>query len=96
MRFQSVPGSGANDLFSVQTINGWGFDMELLTIAQNRGYSIATIPIHDWKDVEGGTFGNTTIRGAISTLKDLMVIKWNLVCGKYNPPAEPACSVNAA
>ena len=88
--FKAFRGPVADDLFGVQTINGWGFDMELLAVAAERGYDIRTIPIHDWKDVEGGTFNNTAIRGAISTLKDLLTIKWNLVIGKYETTTDPA------
>ncbi len=35
----------ALDLFPYQTIDGWAFDVELLFIAQKRGYSIIEIPI---------------------------------------------------
>lgn len=90
--FKAFRGPVADDLFGVQTINGWGFDMELLAVAQQRGYNIRTIPIHDWQDVEGGTFDNTAIRGAISTLKDLLVIRWDLFTGRYepSPDSDPA------
>jgi glycosyltransferase involved in cell wall biosynthesis len=37
----------AKEIFDVQTINGWGFDVEILFIAQKRGYRIAEVPI-DW------------------------------------------------
>ncbi|NBC04813.1 MAG: glycosyltransferase [Bacteroidetes bacterium] len=87
--FKAFRGSVGDDLFGVQTINGWGFDMELLAIAKQRGYSIQTIHIHDWKDVDGGTFDNTAIRGALSTLKDLLTIKWNLLTGRYEELSKP-------
>lgn len=35
----------AEAIFPLQTINGWGFDVELLFIAQKRGYKIVEIPI---------------------------------------------------
>lgn len=88
--FKAFRGPVADDLFGVQTINGWGFDMELLAVAQQRGYNIRTIPVPDWQDVEGGTFDNTAIRGALSTLKDLLVIRWNLFNGRYEYSPEPA------
>lgn len=87
--FKAFRGSVADDLFGVQTINGWGFDMELLAIAKKRSYSIQTIPIHDWKDVDGSTFDNTAIRGSLSTFKDLLTIKWNLLTGRYEQVSEP-------
>ena len=62
---------------------GWGFDMEVLAIGVTRGYSIQTIAINDWKDIAGGTFKNVAVSGALSTFKDLLRIKWNLLTGKY-------------
>ena len=35
----------AEELFPLQTIDGWAFDIELLFIAQQRGYEIVEIPI---------------------------------------------------
>lgn len=83
----------ADDLFSVQIINGWGFDMELLAIAKKRGYSIQSIPIHDWKDVDGGTFDNAAIRGSLSTIKDLLIIKWNFFTGRYKQGCAPVSAL---
>lgn len=73
------------DLFGKQTINGWGFDMEILAIAASRGYTIRQIPAHDWQDVAGGTFGNVAVTGALSTFTDMLKIKFNLLRGKYKP-----------
>lgn len=73
----------ANDLFNKQRILGWGFDMEILAIAHNRGYSIETIEANDWRDVAGGTLNNVAVTGALSTFKELLTIKWNLITGKY-------------
>ena len=57
--------------------------MELLAIAVDRDYSIQTITITDWRDVAGGTFSNVAVTGALSTFKDLLRIKWNLLSRKY-------------
>lgn len=81
--FKCFKSNVAIDVFGKQVIQGWGFDMEVLAIAKKRGYSISTIPITDWKDVAGGTFKNVAVSGAVSTFKDLLKIKWNLVRGKY-------------
>lgn len=35
----------AESIFPLQSINGWGFDVELLFIAQKHGYNIIEIPI---------------------------------------------------
>jgi len=85
--FKAFRGPVAEDIFEVQKINGWGFDMELLAIANKRGYNIQTISIHDWNHVEGGTFNNVAIRGSISTLRDLLKIMWNSYTGIYKQPS---------
>ncbi len=36
----------ARDIFHVQTINGWGFDVEILFIAQKHGFQIVEVPIN--------------------------------------------------
>ena len=81
--FKAFRAGVAEDVFSKQTIMGWGFDMEVLAIGVTRGYSIQTIAINDWKDIAGGTFKNVAVSGALSTFKDLLRIKWNLLTGKY-------------
>ncbi len=45
--FKSFHYKAAEDIFSVARINGIGFDIELLYIAQKRGYKIVEVPI-DW------------------------------------------------
>jgi len=42
----------AQDLFGVATIDGYGLDLELLYVAQRRGYRIAEVPIN-WTDQPG-------------------------------------------
>lgn len=36
----------AEDLFPLQTLDGWGFDVEILYAAHQRGYHIVEVPIH--------------------------------------------------
>ena len=45
--FKCFSASAAEDLFRLQTLEGWSFDIELLFIARRRGYRILEIPI-DW------------------------------------------------
>ncbi len=45
--FKSFSAQAAEDVFSRQQLDGWSFDVEVLYIAQQRGYRIAELPI-DW------------------------------------------------
>lgn len=44
--FKSVHYKAAEDLFSVSRIDGIGFDIELIYLAQRRGYKIVEVPIN--------------------------------------------------
>lgn len=44
--FKCFRSSAADDLFRVQHLDGWTFDVEVLYIALKRGYKIIEVPIH--------------------------------------------------
>jgi dolichyl-phosphate beta-glucosyltransferase len=44
--FKCFQASVAEDLFRVQRLDGWTFDVEVLFIAQRRGYRIVEVPIN--------------------------------------------------
>lgn len=44
--FKRLTRVAAHDLFSKMMLSGWGYDVELLALAQRRGYRIAEVPIH--------------------------------------------------
>lgn len=82
----------AEEVFGRQVIDGWGFDMEVLAISRHLGWPVTTIPVPDWRDVSGGTFGHAPLRAALRTLQDLSRIKWRALTGGYRhapPPAYP-------
>lgn len=63
--FKCLNQASAHDIFSTQIIDGWAFDVEVLHIAQRRGYRIVEVPI-DWYYGEGSR---------VSPLRD----SWNMV-----------------
>lgn len=67
-------------VFERQTIMGFGFDPELLYVAQRRGLRLLEVPVK-WNHVEG-----TTVRFLTDSVKmiiDLFRIRWNDLTGKY-------------
>ncbi len=78
--FKLFPAEIARELFSRQRVNRWGFDIEVLGMAQGMG-----IPIRErgvtWRDVQGSRL--RPIRDAFRTLAELLVIKINLWSGVY-------------
>ena len=76
--------SVAADLFNVSSIDGFGFDLELLYVAQQRGYRIAEIPVN-WSHQPGSKF--RVIRDGIAMLRELTLIRRNWANGYYAFPS---------
>ena len=70
----------AEDLFGYASIDGFGFDLELLYLAQQRGYRIAEVPVN-WSDQPGSKV--RVLRDGLAMLRDLARIKRNDYRGRY-------------
>lgn len=70
----------ARDLFLTQTLDGWAFDVEVLHIAQRRGYRIVEVPIH-WYYGEGSRI--SAVRDSWSMLLEVLRIRRNGKRGLY-------------
>jgi len=71
----------AEDLFSVNRINGFAFDVELLYIALKRNYDIKRLPIK-LRTNEPSTI--SLAKEGINMVIDILKIKLNHVQGRYN------------
>lgn len=68
------------DLFPLLQLNGYGFDVELLFIAQRRGYRIAEVAIN-WADRPGSKV--RVIKDGIRMLGELWTVRGNYHAGLY-------------
>jgi dolichyl-phosphate beta-glucosyltransferase len=82
--FKSFHRTTALDLFSHQTIDGWAFDVELLFIAQQRGYKIVEVPI-DWYYRANSRIN--PLREAIRMVSEVLRIRLNGWRGRYDGDA---------
>jgi dolichyl-phosphate beta-glucosyltransferase len=73
----------ARDVLSVQTISGWAFDVEILHIAQRRGYRLVEVPIH-WYYGEGSRV--SPVRDSWRMLREVLRIRRNGRAGLYDRP----------
>jgi dolichyl-phosphate beta-glucosyltransferase len=80
--FKCFAATAAKDLFHHQTLPGWAFDIELLYIARQRGYTIQEIPI-PWTFHSGSKVN--AIQDAIKIIQDIQVIRHNQKRGLYDP-----------
>jgi len=77
--FKLFRGNVAEEVFSRQTLERFGFDAEVLYIAARRGYSIAEVPVR-WNHVEGSKVGMLT---GLHAFRELLDIRVNSLRGKY-------------
>ncbi|MGD9276227.1 MAG: glycosyltransferase family 2 protein [Candidatus Pacearchaeota archaeon] len=68
----------AKEIFSRQTIDRWGFDIELLVIAKKLGYKIKELPV-EWINPSG----RVNFKSFLNTFLELFEIKVNSFSGKY-------------
>ena len=78
--FKCFRGDVADKIFPLQTTNGFSFDVEILFIAQKMGMDIKELGIC-WSYNEGSKI--RLIKDSISMLKDLCLVRWNSLTGKY-------------
>ncbi len=72
----------AHDILAVQTIDGWAFDVELLYIAQRRGYLLVEVPVN-WYYGEGSQIN--PIRDSLNMFIEVLRIRRNGRAGLYDP-----------
>ena len=69
------------DIFYYQTISGWTFDVELLYIAQQRGYRIVEIPVPWYFNPESKV---RVLRDSLRMINDLLAIRAKASQGFYD------------
>jgi dolichyl-phosphate beta-glucosyltransferase len=73
----------ALDVLPFQSIDGWAFDVELLFIAQKRGYEIVEVPI-DWYYRANSRI--SPIKDAVDMFREVLRIRLNGRRGRYDKP----------
>ncbi len=79
--FKLFSARAAECIFSMQTVERFGFDIENLVIARNNGFSIKELPV-EWNNPAGS---KVTSISYVQTLGELVHITLNRMMGKYTP-----------
>jgi glycosyltransferase involved in cell wall biosynthesis len=77
--FKLFERQAAGEIFRRQLLDGFGFDVEVLYIAQRLKYRALEVPVR-WNDVAGTKV--STWRG-LTTFLDPLKVRWNGASGKY-------------
>jgi glycosyltransferase involved in cell wall biosynthesis len=80
--FKCFRAEAAQDVFGVQQLTGWTFDVEVLYVGLRRGYRIVEIPI-PWTYNSGSRV--RVLRDSFTMLSDLLHIRRNARRGTYAP-----------
>ncbi len=77
--FKAFTADAAKNIFPLVTVLRWGFDMEVLTIANTQGYKIKEVGV-SWTEHGGG---HVPLKAYIESLIDLFKIKLRSIAGRY-------------
>jgi len=87
--FKAFSRRAAVAVFRLQRIERWGFDPEIIYLAQKQGFKVVEIPVR-WSHDDKTTIH--PIRDGIRMFWEVLKIRWNSVRGKYVVTG-PAASV---
>ncbi len=82
--FKCYRGAAADHLFRQQRLDGFGFDVEVLFIAQRSGLRLAEVPI-DWHYQQESKV--RPVRDTLAMLRETLLVRWNHVRGRYQTDA---------
>jgi dolichyl-phosphate beta-glucosyltransferase len=84
--FKAFSHRAAKTIFALQTIERFGFDVELLFIARKKGFQILETSV-EWFDAPGSKVN--ALRDSFRTLMELFLIRWNSWKGAYGTRKTP-------
>jgi dolichyl-phosphate beta-glucosyltransferase len=71
----------AREIFPFQTIEGWGFDVEILFIARRFGYRVVEVPVVWYYGAESKV---SPVKDTIGMLTELLRVRRNARHGLYD------------
>ena len=80
--FKAFTRDAANAIFSQQKIAGWGFDAEVLYLAQKLKLTVSEVPVEYVYCAEGSKIH--PYRDGAKMLFELFRVKWNALTGAYS------------
>lgn len=82
--FKAFRASAAKSIFALQTIEGFGFDPEVLFIAKKQDWRMLETPVR-WNHVDGSKVN--PLMAPLQVLSEVSCIPWNNFIGRYQRPS---------
>lgn len=89
--FKAFTRRAAESIFPLQQIERWGFDPELLYLAQKFAFRVAEVPV-EWAHRSGTRIN--PLRDGSRMLVEMLKIRWYALAGKYVAAARSAVSLS--
>jgi glycosyltransferase involved in cell wall biosynthesis len=80
--FKAYNKRAAEIVFEKQTLPGFGFDTEILSIAKKHNLKIIEVPVSWYADQEDTNIN--PLKDSIKSFIEIFKIRWNVLTGKYN------------
>lgn len=89
--FKAFNRRAAETIFPLQRIERWGFDPELVFLAQKHGFRVVEVPVR-WAHDEKSTI--SPVRDGTRMFIEVLKIRWNALTGAYSarPASRPGIS----
>lgn len=81
--FKAFTRAAAQDVFSRQQVEGWGFDPEILFLARRRGFRTAEVPV-EWAHDSRSRI--SYFRDGLRMVAEIFKVRWNALLGRYAQP----------
>ena len=78
--FKMFSRRAVSEIFALQQLDRFGFDVEILYLARKLGLGIAEVPVR-WNDVEGT---KVQALGGADAFLDILRVRWNDLRGRYD------------
>ena len=80
--FKAFTRRASHSIFPLQHIERWGFDPEILFLAQRFGLHVEEVPVQ-WAHREGTHI--SPLRDGMRMLSEMLRVRWYALSGKYDP-----------
>jgi glycosyltransferase involved in cell wall biosynthesis len=90
--FKAFSRRAVDSIFPQQRIERWGFDPEVIFLAEKKGLKVIEVPVQ-WAHEPGGSIH--PVRDGLRMLLEMLKVRWYWIAGKYAPTAHPSTSTSS-
>ena len=90
--FKAFSRRAVDSIFPLQKVERWGFDPEVIFLAEKKGLTVVEVPVH-WAHEPGGSIH--PVRDGLRMLLEVLKVRWYWISGKYATAAHASTSTSS-